>query len=185
MNKFKRPFVGVIGYAGDMLLNNQSLVPICEELGRKIALKGWTVFNGGRDGVMEIVSKTAFKAGGNVVGILPWDSKVEGTNEYLTVPVYTGLDFQMRSFVMIKSIDVAVSIGGAAGTMIEILGSYANRVPVILIEGTGGWTDRLAGLLENGDYIDERKLAPVFKFKSVDEVIAKIEEIFASKGGSL
>jgi len=179
MNKFKRPFVGIIGYAGDMLKNHQKLVPLCEELGKKIASKGWTIFNGGRDGVMELVSKAAFTAGGNIVGVLPWDPKNGEANDYLTVPIYTGLDFQMRSLIMLKNIDITVSIGGAVGTMIEILGSYANKIPVILLEGTGGWTDRLASILKNEDYIDERMLAPVFKLRKVDDVINKIEEIFS------
>jgi len=177
MGRFTRPFVGVIGYAGDLMKNSENLELICEELGKKLALKGWTIFNGGRDGIMESVSKAAIKEGGNVVGILPWDSKIEGANDYLTVPIYTGLDFQMRSFIMIKNLDVVVSIGGAVGTAIEIFGSYANRIPVILLEGTGGWTDKLASILKNRDYIDERMLAPIFKAKNVDEVVKIIENI--------
>lgn len=177
MKKFAKPFVGVIGYAGDMVRGNEDLRLICEELGRKLASEGWTIFNGGRDGVMEFVSKAAIEKGGNVIGILPWDSKVEGANSYLTVSIYTGLDFQMRSFVMIKNLDVVVSIGGAVGTAIEIFGSYANRIPIILLEGTGGWTDKLANILEDEDFIDERKLVPVYKVKSVDEVIETIKKI--------
>lgn len=167
--------VGVIGYSGD--INSEplsSLVELCIELGRELG-KRYVVFTGGRDGVMELVTKGVSEVNGFSVGVLPW----EGTdaNEYNSIVISTGLDFQMRSFILVKSVDIVVSIGGEIGTGVEILAAYANRRPVILLRGTGGWTDRVVNILIDGKYLDNRKLAPIYQAYSVQEVIENIEKI--------
>ena len=123
--------VGVAGYSGPVALPPVSeIADECVELGRRLAEKGHLIVNGGRDGVMELVSRGAKEVGGKVVGVLPFVK--EGANEYLDFALFTGLDFQMRSFVMLKNMDVMVAVGGEVGTAIEILGAYANAIPVIL-----------------------------------------------------
>ncbi|OQY09336.1 MAG: TIGR00725 family protein [Marinitoga sp. 4572_148] len=148
--------IGVIGYSGnpdEEPIN--SLKDIIYKVGKLIAKNNWVLFSGGRNGVMELISKSAKEHGGKCVGILPWE--VSG-NEYLDISIKTGLDFSMRSYVLVKSVDVIISIGGEIGTGIEILGAYANKKPIILLNGTGGWTDRIQKVLIDGKYLDNRKL---------------------------
>jgi len=83
----------------------------------------------------------------------------------------------MRSFILVKSVDAVVSVGGEIGTAIEILAAYANRRPVILLRGTGGWTDRIADVLIDGKYLDNRKLVEVYQAWSVEEVLEILERI--------
>jgi len=111
-----------------------------------------------------------------VVGVLPYSPSSVEANMYVDIPIYTGLDFQMRSFIMLYSSEVVVSIGGEIGTAIEILGAYAQRKKLIFIKGTGGWTDRFAQVLIDGKYLDNRKLTPVHMAESVEEVIKIIKE---------
>ncbi len=173
MGKIKN--VGVIGYSGSVDSEPvKSLSEICIKLGEEIG-KRWTVFTGGRDGVMELVSKGVANVGGACIGILPYNAG--GVNEYNTYVINTGLDFQMRSFILVKSVDVVVSVGGEIGTGLEILAAYANMVPVILLKGTGGWTDRIINVLIDGKYLDNRRLAPVVQAESVDEVVERIERM--------
>lgn len=177
-NTSKSLKVGVIGYSGNIATNPvASLSRSCVELGRELG-KRYVVFTGGRDGVMELVTKGVSEVNGFSVGVLPWDGS--DANEYNSLVINTGLDFQMRSFILVKSVDVVVSIGGEIGTGVEILAAYANRKPVILLRGTGGWTDRVVNVLIDGKYLDNRKLAPVYQAYSVQEVIQIIEKI-ASK----
>ncbi len=165
--------VGVIGYSGPIDLPPVlELKELCLELGRSLAKAGHVVFNGGRDGVMELVSRGAREAGGVVVGILP---EGEAGNPYLSVSVDTGLDFRMRSFILLRNVDVVVSIGGEIGTAIEILGAYAMGRPVILLRGTGGWTDRIVQVLIDGRYLDNRRIVEVFQAWSIGEVLKLIE----------
>ena len=167
--------VGVIGYSGPVDLPPVSdLKDVCIELGHELGKSGYIVFNGGRDGVMELVSKGVKEVGGITVGILPAESYA---NDYLSFAIYTGLDFQMRSFVMLKNVDLVVSIGGEIGTAIEILGAYAYGVPVILLRGTGGWADRFSQVLIDGRYLDNRRKVEVYQAWSVEEVLKIIRKI--------
>ncbi|PLV59806.1 TIGR00725 family protein [Thermotoga sp. KOL6] len=167
--------IGVIGYSGPIdkppVLE---LKDLCLELGKRLARKGYVIFNGGRDGVMELVSRGAHEERGTVIGILPY--KDHG-NSYLSVAVRTGLDFQMRSFILLRNVDVVVSIGGEIGTAIEILGAYAMGKPVVLFRGTGGWTDRFSQVLIDGKYLDNRKIVEVFQAWTLDETLEIIEDL--------
>lgn len=171
----KQNKIGVIGYSGD--INSEpisSLYDFCISLGRELG-KRYVVFTGGRDGVMELVCRGVADVNGLSVGVLPW----EGTdaNRYNSLVINTGLDFQMRSFILVKSVDVIVSIGGEIGTGLEILAAYANKKPVVLVRGTGGWTDRIAEVLIDGKYLDNRKLVPVYQAHDIEEIIKLIQEI--------
>ncbi len=155
--------VGVIGYSGNLWDEKiRRLERFCLALGKALAEEGFIIYNGGRDGVMELVSKGAKEVDNSVVvGVLPFTPSGVQSNPYVDVPVYTCLDFQMRSFVMLQSCEVVVSIGGEIGTAIEILGAYAQKKKLILLKGTGGWTDRFAGILIDGKYLDNRRLVEV------------------------
>lgn len=167
--------VAVVGYSGRVdTAPVAQIAQACVELGRELG-KRYVVFTGGRDGVMELVARGVREVGGICVGVLPFHG--EDANAFNTINVMTGLDFQMRSFVMIKSADVVVSVGGEIGTILEVMIAYANSKPVVLFRNTGGWTDRIAPILIEGLYLDNRKLVPVLQAFSVSEVIQRIEEV--------
>jgi len=84
--------VGVIGYSGN--IENEpvkSLIDVCLELGERLGEK-YVVFTGGRDGIMELVSKGVRNVGGTCIGILPWEGS--DANEYNSLVISTGLDFK-------------------------------------------------------------------------------------------
>lgn len=160
--------VGVIGYSGDINTPKiKKIQKIAIELGEMLAKNGHHIFNGGRDGIMELVSKGAKKFNGIVTGVLPWEEK---GNKYLDYEIKTGLDFSMRSFILLKSVDVVISVGGEVGTGIEILGAYAYSKPLILLKETGGWTDKIIANLIDGKYIDNRKLVEAHIAKDINEI---------------
>lgn len=167
--------VAIIGYSGD--INTPKIKKISEKtikLGELLAKNGHHIFNGGRDGIMELISKGAKKYNGIVTGVLPWED--EG-NEYLDYEIKTGLDFSMRSFILLKSVDAVVSIGGEAGTGIEILGAYAYSKPLILLKNSGGWTDRIINNLIDGKYIDNRKLVEAFVVEDIEKIIEILKDM--------
>lgn len=169
--------MAVIGYSGRTDKPPVSdLKDLCYELGARLAQEGFMLITGGRDGIMELVSKAAKDAQGLVVGVLPFTPSSVPSNMHIDVPIYTGLDFQMRSFIMLHSAEAVISIGGEIGTAIEILGAYAQRKKLIFMKGTGGWTDRFAKVLIEGKYLDNRKLVPVHIAENVEEVIKILKE---------
>lgn len=168
--------VGVIGYSGNIFKDPiKSLTSMCDEIGKLIAKNGWLLVNGGRDGIMQLVSKSANNHGGKVIGILPWEQ--EGNN-YLDISLKTGLDLNMRSFLMLKNVDIVISIGGEIGTAIEILGAYSYKKPVLLMRNSGGWTDRITNVLIEDKFLDNRKLVEikqVFSIEMLEELLKKVE----------
>jgi len=170
--------IGVIGYSGNAFKEPiKSLTSLCYDVGRIIASNNWVLMNGGRGGIMQLVSKSVKNSGGHVIGFLPWQQEGNG---YLDFSIKTGLDLNMRSFVLLKNVDVVVSIGGEIGTAIEIFGAYSYKKPILLMRGSGGWTDRITQVLIEDKFLDNRKLVEVKQVSSLDEmerILKGIEEV--------
>jgi len=166
--------VAVIGYSGSINISPvKELRGICEEVGKLLAIHGHVVMTGGRDGVMELVSKAVSREGGRVVGVLPIGDEGNNHNE---IRIQTGMDFALRSLILTKSADVVISIGGKAGTLLEIISSYSYGRPVILLENTGGWTDRIRSVLVDDKYLDERKTVEIRVAGSIGDLERFLKE---------
>jgi uncharacterized protein (TIGR00725 family) len=99
------------------------------EIGRLLAREGFLAFCGGGKGVMEAISKGVSKSGGTVIGILKGKELEEG-NDYLTIPIATGMDIA-RNAVLAYNCDAAIAISGQYGTMSEIAYAFQLDKPVI------------------------------------------------------
>jgi hypothetical protein len=99
------------------------------EIGRLLAQEEFLVFCGGGKGVMEAISKGVSKSGGTVIGILKGKELEEG-NDYLTIPIATGMDIA-RNAVLAYNCDAAIAISGQYGTMSEIAYAFQLDKPVI------------------------------------------------------
>jgi hypothetical protein len=168
--------IAVIGYSGKIDQSPvRELRDLCLALGKQIARQGHSLWSGGRDGVMALTSMGAASENGEVFGVLPYDEQEEIVQPcpYVKYPIYTGLDFQMRSCVLLKNADLVISIGGACGTAIEIFGAYGYGKPLVLMKNTGGVTERIAGWFDRSApplYLDYRKSAPVYIETNVEEL---------------
>ncbi len=145
--------IGIIGQSGELTPDVQQLA---EAVGREIALKGAVLLSGGTNGVMECASRGAQEAGGLVVGILPGDT-LDMANQYIDIPITTGLSFDYRSLILVHSSDALIMIGGGNGTLGELSTAYLNRKPVVILEPTGGWAGKVRGIAYEQAYLDERK----------------------------
>ncbi len=114
-----------------------------EDVGRLLARMGITVVTGGHGGVMEAASRGAATAGGLVVGILP-SAEMDQANPWCGVVIPTGLG-HARNAVTALAGDFVVALGGAAGTLSEICLAWIHGRPIFVLEGSGGWADRLRG----------------------------------------
>lgn len=139
-----------------------------ERLGMLTAQRGAVMVTGGRGGIMEAASKGAYEAGGIVVGLLPSSDKHEA-NKYVNVPIATGMD-EVRGYITVRSCDAVIMISGSNGTLCEATIAAYQR-PLIVIQGTGGWSDRIKGCLYNEKSFDIRGFAPVYFVDTADEAI--------------
>ncbi|ANB59850.1 TIGR00725 family protein [Anoxybacteroides amylolyticum] len=145
--------IAVIGQSGDI---PEDVRKMAEAVGAEIAKRKAVLLTGGGSGVMEAASKGAKEAGGLVIGILAGD-RTDVANDYLDVPITTGLHFDFRSLILVHSSDALIMIRGGNGTLGELSAAYMNRKPVVILETTGGWATKIKEVAYEGGYLDERR----------------------------
>lgn len=133
-----------------------------EQIGRGLAERGVVVVTGGGDGVMEAASKGAFEAGGLTVGILPGSSP-QDANQYVTIPILTGMSYA-RNIIVAKTGRVVIAVGGAFGTLSEIAHALGDGIPTI---GLGTWELSREGIEKDG----------IVRVRSPKEAVDKAIEI--------
>jgi uncharacterized protein (TIGR00725 family) len=107
---------------------------LAEEVGCELAKRGAVVICGGLTGVMEAACRGARSKGGLTIGILPGNSRNDA-NQYVTIPIVTGIGYARNSIVA-RSGQAVIAIGGKYGTLSEIAYALQDKIPVI---GLGTW----------------------------------------------
>src|SRR6266542_2804668 len=127
-----------------------------EEVGKLLAERGAVVVTGGLTGGMEAVSRGAKNAGGLVIGILPGLDKRDA-NRYVDVAITTGMGW-MRNTLVVRAADAVIMISGGIGTLNELTIAYQDK-PTVILEHTGGWSDRIREIAYQGKHLDEAGIA--------------------------
>ena len=123
----------VISVIGESLTSRE-VYASAERVGELLGENGITVACGALSGVMEAVCKGAKSRGGKTVGILPGNDRYGG-NDYLDIPIVTGIGYA-RNSVVAKTGEVVIAIGGWFGTLCEIAFALDAGTPVV---GLGTW----------------------------------------------
>lgn len=172
--------IGVMGSAADTDYSKK-IEEIAQELGKLVAESGNIVVYGAEkdcDSLSTAAARGAKKAGGLTVGITYgkgkeiWDK--EGNTD---VVICSGLERGGgREFVLVNSCDGIIAVSGGSGTMNEMLVAYQLNIPVVVMKGTGGWADEMAG-----KYFDSRKRMKAIPAKNAEEAVNKLLEIISDK----
>jgi uncharacterized protein (TIGR00725 family) len=139
------------------------------EVGRLIAAGGGVVVTGGLGGVMAAASKGAKEAGGLTIGFLPSMDRTSA-NPHLDLVFPTGLG-KARNLLTARGCNALIMIGGGCGTLNELTIAYAEGRPVVVLRGSGGWSDRIEQVLYDGRFLDERKTVAVSFANSPEEAV--------------
>ena len=164
--------VGIIGNSEEF----PALNTIAEEMGRLIALSGYSLVTGGREGVMGAASRGAASISprpetARVIGILPGTKKNDG-NSHIDYAIPTGIGWARNQIVVLSS-DIVVAIGGGSGTLSEMAYAWVYNKPVIAFDVNQGWSTKLSG-----EKIDETRSDSIIKVCSAKEAISIINDIF-------
>jgi len=152
----------VIGSDGDHC--PQTTYDAAKEVGAQIAARNAITVTGGLGGVMEAACRGAKEKGGMVVGIIP-NEDMSYANPYCDIIIPTGIGFA-RNFITAYSADVAIVVGGGAGTYIEACVAYQKGKPIVALTGTGGTADKIADT-----FLDDRKTVKVFSAASPKDAV--------------
>lgn len=177
MNKRKLQ-IGVMGSAADLNYSKQ-LEEIAMAIGEDVAKSGNILFYGAEkdyDSLSTVAARGAKKHNGITVGVTYgkgkdiWDT--EGTTDII---ISSGLERGGgREFVLVNSCDGIIAVSGGSGTMTEMLIAYQLNIPVVVIEGSGGWADKMAG--QSFDERNRMIAEPATKENAVEKIIELIRK---------
>ena len=169
--------IGVIGkneqHANDVVAG--ATMQAAEEIGRMVAERGGVIVTGGRAGVMEAASKGAQLAGGLTIGFLPGMDKA-GANPYVDIVFPTGLG-RARNLLTARCCDALIMVGGSTGTLNELTIAYAEARPVVILRGSGGWADKIEGVMHRGRFLDERETIEIAFADTPEEAVDRAFEL--------
>lgn len=163
--------IGVIGRSarpGEKL--PEAVSKAAYEVGRGIAEAGAALVGGGTGGVMEDSCRGARDGGGLTVGFLPYADKSKA-NPYVDLVFPTGMG-TVRNILTARGCDSLIMIGGGVGTLNEVTIAYDSGVPLVVLEGTLGWADRLRGAIEDGKWLDERRVVAISFASTPEEAVS-------------
>lgn len=164
----KKLQIGVFGSMADTELSQKSIT-IAEYLGKEIARHEGVLiygFEGDFESLSVVSARSSEKIGGQTVAFL-WGTKGMDLKDLRSIKIETGLQRGGgREYPMVISCDVIICIGGGSGTLTEIAIAYQAKIPVIVLQGTGGWSDKLADT-----YLDDRKRFKIIGVNSPQEAV--------------
>jgi len=136
----KNLYVTVIGSSANV---PSHILKLAYQVGLELGKRGAILVCGGRGGIMETVAKGAKEAGGITIGILPGLTREEA-NKYIDIAIPTGMG-HARNVINVLSGDVVIVIHGGPGTLSEVGLALAYSKPVVVLRGSGGVADLVAG----------------------------------------
>jgi len=160
--------IGVMGSAADTKYSEE-VQRIAEKVGELIAKSGnITVYGAEKDydSLSTSAAKGAKRLNGITVGVTYGKGK-EIWDKNTDIIISTGIERGGgREFVLVNSCDIVIAISGGSGTLTELAIAYQSNIPMIVIKGTGGWSDKLAD-----KYLDSRKRLKVIGVDSAEEAV--------------
>lgn len=148
--------ITVIGSANDHGYSDTAK-SLAASLGKEIARRKHTLLYGPElqmPSLPYLVARSCKDAGGLTVGIAIGSARTKFHDpSAASIVIYTeGAGGAGREVILANSADGVIAIGGGAGTLTELSIAYMNYIPVVVMKGSGGWSDKLAGT-----YLDDRK----------------------------
>jgi len=170
--------IGVMGSAADTEYTKE-IEKNAFEVGAAIAKKGHaTVFGAEKDydSLSTAAARGAKSQGGTTVGVTYGKGKDVYETDNTDIVIVTGMERGGgREFVLVNSCDAIIAISGGSGTLTEMAIAYQANIPIVVLDGTGGWADKVAG-----KYIDSRKRIKALAAKdakdAVDKALAEIKK---------
>ncbi len=145
--------IGVMGSCSDLQYSKQ-IEKLAEEVGYWIAKNNATLIFGAEkdvDSLSTAACRGAKKAKGLTIGVTYGKGK-EVVEKNVDVIIASGLERGGgRELTLVLSCDAIITISGGSGTLTEIAIAYQANIPIVVLEGTGGWSDKLAN-----QYLDGR-----------------------------
>lgn len=169
MKNSRKIQIGVMGSAAD-LNYSKKLAKDAEEIGYWVAKNNAALVFGAEkdyDSLSTAACRGAKKGGGLTIGV----TYGKGLNIYekknADIVIASGLERGGgRELTLVLSCDAIIAISGGSGTLTEIAIAYQANIPVVVIDKSGGWAEKLAN-----EYLDSRKRIKIEVAKTPQEAV--------------
>jgi uncharacterized protein (TIGR00725 family) len=144
--------VGVFGGAFEAGSTETQL--LARQVGQGIARRGHITVTGATSGLPYLAGKAALEAGGVVLGISPARNATEHVAQYhkpldgCSYIFYTGQGYTGRNYLNLRNCDIAVFIGGEAGTLEEFCVGVYEGLVLGALTNTGGICELLPEIVK-------------------------------------
>lgn len=160
--------IGVMGSMAD-LAYLQAAEQAAERLGELIAEQDGILLFGAEkdaDSLSTAACRGAKRKGGLTVGITYGKHKdIVQSDADVVIPC--GLERGGgREFVLVLACDVIIAISGGSGTLNELAVAYQADIPMVALDGFGGWADKLADC-----FIDDRQRRKVLRASTPEQAV--------------
>jgi uncharacterized protein (TIGR00725 family) len=150
-----KKLIGIMGSASDLKYSKE-IEKLAEEVGKEIALsENITIYGAEKDydSLSTAAARGAKRANGLTIGVTYGKGKDIFDKKNTDICIVTGMERGGgREFVLVNSCDAIICISGGSGTLTEMAIAYQSNIPIIVLDKTKGWSEKLAG-----EYIDNRK----------------------------
>lgn len=166
--------IGVMGSSAD-LKYSKKLEKVAEEIGYEIANSGATLVFGAEkdyDSLSTAACRGAKRASGLTVGVT-YGKGLDIYEKNADVIIATGLERGGgREFALVLSCDGIICISGGSGTLTEIAIAYQANIPIVVIEKSGGWSEKLTD-----EYLDTRKRIKIVAVKDAKTAVKELKKL--------
>ena len=167
-NTMRKIQIGVMGSAAD-LQYSKDFEKAAEEIGYWVAKQGATLIFGAEkdyDSLSTAACRGAKKVGGLTIGVT-YGKGLKIVEKNADIVIASGLERGGgRELTLVLSCDAIIAISGGSGTLTEMAIAYQANIPVVVLEGYGGWSDKLSG-----QYFDNRKRFKVETAQTPQEAV--------------
>lgn len=157
-----------MGSAADLKYTKEIEIA-AQKIGELIAERDGVLFFGAEkdsDSLSTAACRGAKSKGGLTVGITYGKGK-DIWQKDADVIIPTGLERGGgREMVLVLGCDAVIAVSGGSGTLTEMAIAYQADIPLVVLNGLGGWADKLAGT-----FIDERNRREAFSAATPQEAV--------------
>lgn len=178
----RKHVIGVISSA--VPIRDAKVIDFFNGFGSRLAKNNINIATGAAVGISHLIGKSARDAGSKLIGFSPSaNALVHGRHSDnasvsdFDIIHFNGNGFTARSLEFIETVDALIMISGRMGTLSEFTIGFEEGVPIFVLKGYGGISDRIEEIVS---YINKEGLIPPAIFADENELFEKLFDFLST-----
>lgn len=179
----KKHLIGVISSA--VFMQDKKKIDKFFNFGKNLAKNDINVATGAAIGISHLIGLGARLAGSKLIGFSPNSNALMHSKQLDNASIndfdgihFDGNGFTSRSLKFISAVDALIMISGRMGTLSEFTIAFEEGVPILVLKGYGGISDRIEEIIS---FANKDGLVPPIITTDTNELINKLLEVLDLK----